>query len=164
MGLTALSLVVTACGSPHSAEPEARDRANVIEAQEMRERMSPVAEGLSAAHREALPVLERETCIPAIERGEPPTCHHDRVYADGAHYLLTTDRWLSVNPIPPEHMAELAAIYGAACDAVDPVRGDDDGSVIHLVHMESCRARIPVTGIPEGPLEGLNRATDILNQ
>ncbi len=158
-----MAAALAACGSRSSGEAVPQPEAPSFE-QRMREQISPVEEGLAEEHRGALPVLEREICIPAREHGDPPECHRDRVYADGARYLLTSGSWLPVRRVSPESMAALSELYGEVCDGTDPVFGNDDGSEIHLVNMDSCQARLVVTGIAAGRLAPLSRVPDMLNR
>lgn len=160
-----VALVLTACGSGPPAEVEGPNGADDAHfEQELRAALSPVVEGLGETHRSALPILERQICIPAVEHGDPPACHRDRVYADGARYLLMNESWLAVRPVSPESMRALTALYGDACDGVDPVFGNDDGSEIHLVNLETCHARLVVTGIAAGGLARLREVPTLLER
>ena len=162
--LAILAFALSSCGSSSSAEPAEPAGDDARFEQELREAINPVVEGLADAHRSELPALELEICIPAVERGDPPSCHRDRVYADGARYLLTTESWFAVRPVSPEGMAALGQLYGEVCDGVDPVFGNDTGSEIHLVHFETCHARLVVTGIPSGRLARLRDVPTLLQR
>ena len=81
---------------------------------------SGISAGIAAQHLAETPVYEQRTCIPDEVHGEAPRCHLQRIYPDGAHYLLNDEadaapRWWLLNALEPTFVPALEALFAEIC-------------------------------------------------